>query len=204
MSIYTLHRQARQLDQMFCGNGRKYSTGDVLFSAQGKRIVLGQYIAEGGEGSVFAVHLPSEATLIAKLYHPAQRMRWREQKLRLMCSRPIRSPCVAWPREILYDELRRFVGVLMPRAHGVPPGAFAFHGELLMNQFPSWTRYDLIRLCLNLSASVHALHRCGVILGDLHSGNVMVSDRRHHLYFLILLLFSQNSFRRVTLTQNQE
>ena len=103
MSIYTLHRQARQLDKMFCGNGRKYSTGDVLFSAQGKRIVLGQYIAEGGEGSVFAVHLPSEATLIAKLYHPAQRMRWREQKLRLMCSRPIRSPCVAWPREILYD-----------------------------------------------------------------------------------------------------
>ena len=101
---------------------------------RGKRIVLGQYIAEGGEGSVFAVHLPSEATLIAKLYHPAQRMRWREQKLRLMCSRPIRSPCVAWPREILYDELRCFVGVLMPRAHGVPPGAFAFHGELMMNQ----------------------------------------------------------------------
>ena len=48
-------------------------------------------------------------------------------------------------------------------------------------QFPSWTRYDLIRLCLNLSASVHALHRCGVILGDLHPGNVMVSDRRHHI-----------------------
>ena len=43
MSIYTLHRQVRQLDKTFCGNGRKYSTGDVLFSGQGKRIVLGQY-----------------------------------------------------------------------------------------------------------------------------------------------------------------
>ncbi|WP_205596054.1 hypothetical protein [Akkermansia muciniphila] len=103
-------------------------------------------------------------------------MRWREQKLRLMCSRPIRSPCVAWPREILYDELRRFVGVLMPRADGVPLGAFAFHAELLTNQFPSWTRYDLTRLCLNLSESVHTLHRYGVVLGDLHPGNVMVSS----------------------------
>ena len=139
MSIYTLHRQVKQLDKTFCGNGGKYSTGDVLFSDRGKRIVLGRYIAEGGEGSVFAVHLPSETTLVAKLYHPTQRMRWREQKLRLICSRPIRSPCVAWPREILYDELRRFVGVLMPRADGVPLGAFAFHAELLANQFPSWT-----------------------------------------------------------------
>ena len=69
MSIYTLHRQVRQLDKTFCGNNRKYSTGDVLFSGQGKRIVLRQYIAEGGEGSIFAVHLPSETTLVAKLYH---------------------------------------------------------------------------------------------------------------------------------------
>ena len=107
MSIYTLHRQVRQLDKTFCGNGGKYSTGDVLFSGQGKRIVLHTPIAEGGEGSVFTVHLPSETTLVAKLYHPAQRMRWREQKLRLICSRPIRSPCVAWPRAMLYDELRR-------------------------------------------------------------------------------------------------
>lgn len=176
MSIYTLHRQVRQLDKTFCGNGRKYSTGDVLFSGQGKRIVIGQYIAEGGEGSIFAVHLPSETTLVAKLYHPAQRMRWREQKLRLICSRPIRSPCVAWPRSVLYDELRRFVGVLMPRVDGVPLGAFTSHAELLKKQFPLWTRYDLIKLCLHLAESVEILHRHGVILGDLHPGNVMVSS----------------------------
>lgn len=173
--FYALRHQVRRLDEELCGNGRKYSTGDVLLSGCGKRIVLGDSIAEGGEGSVFTAHAVSASPLVAKLYHPTQRMRWREQKLRLMCSRPIRSPCVAWPQEILYDELRRFVGVLMPRADGVPLGAFAFHAELLKKQFPSWTRYDLTRLCLNLSESVHALHRCGVVLGDLHPGNVLVS-----------------------------
>lgn len=173
--FYALRHQVRRLDEELCGNGRKYSTGDVLFSDRGERIVLGKPIAEGGEGSVFTAHSALGSPLVAKLYHPTQRMRWREQKLRLMCSRPIRSPCVAWPREILYDELRRFVGVLMPRADGVPLGAFAFHAELLTNQFPSWTRYDLTRLCLNLSESVHTLHRYGVVLGDLHPGNVMVS-----------------------------
>lgn len=47
MSIYTLHHQVRRLDETLCGNGRKYSTGDVLFSGEGKRIVLGKLIAEG-------------------------------------------------------------------------------------------------------------------------------------------------------------
>ena len=89
MSIYTLHHQERRLDETLCGNGRKYSTGDVLFSDRGKRIVLGKPIAEGGEGSVFTSHAASASPLVAKLYHPNQRMRWREQKLRLICSRPI-------------------------------------------------------------------------------------------------------------------
>ena len=173
--LYTLHHRVRRLDEELCGNGRKYSTGDILFSDSGKRIVLGDAIAEGGEGSVFNVHAASETPLVAKLYHPNQRMRWREQKLQRMCSLPIRSPCVAWPHEILYDELRRFVGVLMPRVDGVPLGAFAFHAELLKNQFPSWSRYELTRLCLNLSESVHTLHRYGVIPGDVHPGNVLVS-----------------------------
>ncbi len=173
--LYTLHHQARQLDETVCGNVRKYSTGDVLFSGRGKRIVLGDTIAEGGEGSIFAVYPASQIVLVAKLYHSDQRTCWREQKLQLMCSRTIRSPCVAWPCEILYDELRRFVGVLMPRVDGVPLGAFAFHAELLQKQFPSWTRHDLIKLCLNLSESVHTLHRYGVVLGDLHPGNVMAS-----------------------------
>lgn len=106
MSIYTLSHQVRRQDETLCGNGGKYSTGDVLFSDRRKRIILGQYIAEGGEGSVFVAHSALGSPLVAKLYYPNQRMRWREQKLRLICSRPIRSPCVAWPREILYDELR--------------------------------------------------------------------------------------------------
>lgn len=139
MAIYTLHHQVRRLDEALCGNVSKYSTGDILFSGQGKRIVLGESIAEGGEGSVFTAHVASESLLVAKIYHPNKRTHWREQKLRLMCSRPIRSPCVAWPRAVLYDELRRFVGVLMPRVDGVPLGAFTSHAELLKKQFPLWT-----------------------------------------------------------------
>lgn len=41
----------RWLDETLCGHGRKYSTGDVLFSDPGKRIVLGKLIAESSEGS---------------------------------------------------------------------------------------------------------------------------------------------------------
>ncbi|MFR2285982.1 MAG: hypothetical protein ACLS9G_01095, partial [Akkermansia sp.] len=56
MSIYTLSHQVRRQDETLCGNGGKYSTGDVLFSDRRKRIILGQYIAEGGEGSVLVAH----------------------------------------------------------------------------------------------------------------------------------------------------
>ena len=64
----------------------------------------------------------------------------------------------------------------MPRVDGVPLGVFAFHGEFLKNRVASWIRYDLIGLCLNLSESVHTLHRYGVVMGDLHPGDVMVSS----------------------------
>ena len=56
MSIYTLHHEVRRLDERLCGNGRKYSTGDVLYSGGGKRIVLRKSIAEGGEGSSSCGH----------------------------------------------------------------------------------------------------------------------------------------------------
>ncbi len=46
----------RRLDETLCGHERKYSTGDVLFSDPGKRIVLGKLIAEGGEGSSSCGH----------------------------------------------------------------------------------------------------------------------------------------------------
>lgn len=72
ISLYTLCHQVRRLDEELCGNGRKYSTGDVLFSDRGKRIVLGDTIAEGGEGSVFAAHVASASPLVAKLYYPTQ------------------------------------------------------------------------------------------------------------------------------------
>ncbi len=56
MPIYTLYHQVRRLNETLCGSDRKYSTGDVLFSGHGKRIVLGESIAEGGGG--FRLHCP--------------------------------------------------------------------------------------------------------------------------------------------------
>lgn len=49
MSIYTLRHQVRRLDEELCGNGRKYSTGDVLFSDRGERIVLGNSLRKAGK-----------------------------------------------------------------------------------------------------------------------------------------------------------
>lgn len=64
---YALIYQVRWLNKTFCSHVRKYSAGDVLFSGRGKRIVPGAPISEDGEGSVFAVHLPSETPLVATL-----------------------------------------------------------------------------------------------------------------------------------------
>ncbi len=172
---FTLKHQVRQLDEHVCGNSRVFDSGAILFTNGGRRVVLGDVIAEGGEGAVFTVRREhGSMPMVAKLYHPAQRVRWRERKLLLMARKPLQASCVAWPHEILYDELKRFVGVLQPRVDGVPLGAFAFHAELLRKQFPSWSHYDLVRLCHNLAASVDTLHLHGVIIGDLHPGNVLV------------------------------
>lgn len=81
MTTHILKNRVRSLNEHVCGNNRLFAFGAVLFTNGGKRIILGDAIAEGGKGAVRTVRLDGGATsMVAKLYHPAHRVRWCEPK----------------------------------------------------------------------------------------------------------------------------
>lgn len=107
---------------------------------------------------------------VAKLYFPAYRTAYREEKIRAMLKIPLSPELdaeVAWPKDILYDR-GGFCGFVMRRVFGVP-----------LEQLYSETYRDLplprlVTIAKNLCALVGSLHAAGVVIGDMNPNNFYV------------------------------
>jgi DNA-binding helix-hairpin-helix protein with protein kinase domain len=156
----------------------------------GRPVAVGQRLARGGEGEVFAVTSPPG--MVFKKYLPIafSRDRALEHRLRVMAAnRPVgwREPVsghvtLAWPTEIVLEN-RRFAGFLMPavdmnatvEVHRVtnPSDRRSATGTTSWAQKFTW-KY-LVYAAANLARATQALHDAGVVIGDFNERNVRVS-----------------------------
>jgi len=155
------------------------SEPQLLFDADGRRYVLGDMLAEGGEGTIH--ELPGHPDVVVKVLnftnaarrdHGAQEL---YDKLEIMLARRPRAPSYlgehaehpfwAWPERRLQTSDGTFAGYAMPRMQGVKGEEF--------HQFASgfdWaTRMDAAR---NVAALVVATHDAGYVIGDLNPRNL--------------------------------
>ncbi|RYD70118.1 MAG: hypothetical protein EOP84_27230, partial [Verrucomicrobiaceae bacterium] len=89
-----------------------------LYDSAGNAVVLGDRIAQGGEGAVYRI--PANPTLVAKIYHKHPTPD-RIAKLRTMAqiSSPELTKLACWPIDLLLDPTRSTVhGFTMPNAVG--------------------------------------------------------------------------------------
>ncbi|WP_308526909.1 zinc-ribbon domain containing protein [uncultured Oscillibacter sp.] len=144
-------------------------TGDLVRTNQGD-IRLGPALAKGGEGTIYDL----EDGTVAKIYREEKRTVLRRDKLALMTSQSVSIPGVCWPRELLWDGAGNFLGYRMERARGTELQKCAFTRQALERYFPEWKKLDMVHLAVTILEKISALHRCGVLLGDINPRNILV------------------------------
>lgn len=154
----------------------------IVTGLEGVRYQLGTVLGSGGEGTVYRLQ---NSQFAAKIYKNADPKL--EYKLRYMVSHPIPTVqdqsrniilMAAWPRDVIFDSSRRFVGYVMPIVEG---GIDIFEIERgctsakARSMFPNYTWRLNVLVARNLAASVNELHKKGYTIGDMNCKNILVN-----------------------------
>jgi DNA-binding helix-hairpin-helix protein with protein kinase domain len=151
-------------------------TPHTLFDTNGRPIKLGAKIAQGGEGSVYA--LADNPALVAKIYHPSRIPdASRRAKLQAMVagSTPRLTQLAAWPTGLLLtggDGLP--AGFLMQRLAGFVEIHALYTPKTRLVEFPHATWEFLIHAAKNVAIAMRIVHDHGHIIGDVSHGNIFV------------------------------
>ncbi len=152
-----------------------------LPNQQNLSINLSVSLGRGGEACIYTV--PTDANLVAKIYH--QPKPEYDRKLSVMLAYPPENPTaclghisIAWPQELLRstDGSNRTIGFLMPRIRGMRPIIDFYNPRTRRQHCPLFNYQYLIRTARNLAAAVAALHARGYCVGDVNESNILVSD----------------------------
>lgn len=153
-------------------------SGHILHTQSGKSIKLGAVLGEGGEGSVFNTN----TAYVAKIYKPEKTTTHKLAKLQALHSKGICEKGICIPKALLYNSKNEFVGYLMDKADGVSIRNL-YIKPLLQKKFPTWTKRDLVELCMTILQKIDHLHSKGIILGDINPENILVKTPRE-VYFV--------------------
>lgn len=153
--------------------------GKIVMDSLGKPRQLGQRLASGGEGDIYA--LRGRADVIVKWYYPevlVKRGELLHRKVEAM--RELRdsqtTQDVCWPLIRVFDHQHRWIGFAMYRAQGVKMGCLA-HTLLYARHFPNLDRRQIVGYLLRYIEIVQQLHRAGICIGDYNLNNVFCVPR---------------------------
>lgn len=152
--------------------------GTVVTGTGGKRYKLTKRIGGGGEGEVFL----TQGRNAVKIYKPGKATPERRLKLSAMIANPPDDPAaaqnhcsIAWPKEIVFNDSRDFVGYLMPQIVALDEISAVYHAPTRISNFPAFTWEYLLYTVRNMASALAAIHHKGYVVGDLNERNVLVA-----------------------------
>jgi DNA-binding helix-hairpin-helix protein with protein kinase domain len=172
----------------FTAKPTRLKAGDCIYSANRIKAVLGEEIASGGEGRVFAlVNKPGVLIKIYKknLLKSSALKEAAQQRIEAMAgvTALAKHRRFAWPRYPVFDQQSEFIGFGMARLPGHNLHAIGSLAQI-REKFPTWDRTQLVRIALNLVSGLHFLHAHQVIVGDLNPGNIQFCEQELKTYFI--------------------
>lgn len=140
-------------------------------------LVLGELLGEGGEGSVYAVQ--DDQSQVVKIFDKDHRTEHRKAKLDLLISRELELQGIGFPTDIITNSDGDFVGYAMPRASGKELQATIMRPARFRRVYPTWTKADLVDVCVSFLEKVAYLHSLNILLGDINPKNLMVDEHKN-------------------------
>lgn len=149
----------------------------LLFDAEGLPLELHARVGEGGEATVR--HIAGRDGVLAKVYKGTEELDEHARKVEALVAMasPELERVAAWPRELVVDGNGQAVGFLMEHLKGWTPLFTVYQTRSRIRQVPHGDWGFLVRVTRNLAASVAAIHRAGLVIGDLNESNVLVSGQ---------------------------
>ena len=151
-------------------------TGSRVFTRGGSEIVLGELVGQGGEGKVFRCREKGTMSQkhVVKIFHTGMLDILRLKKLRMMEQADICFEGICWPEKMVFTSDGRPAGYLMSTGNGKDAYTVFSGPGKVKTLFPSWTRKDLVRLCIQILQRYQYLHIYGILVGDMRLKNLYV------------------------------
>lgn len=171
-------------------------TGSHIYDSHGRKLTLGDKIAQGGEGAVF--DLVNQRDQVAKIYHSPiddQKVRKLSSMVSLKTERLLKL--AAWPIDTLHDKPGgRMIGLLMAKVQGHKEVHELYTIKSRLVQFPHAQWPFLLHAAANIARAVNVVHEHGHVIGDINHASVGISRKA------TATLFDCDSFQ-ITTTASQ-
>ena len=149
------------------------SVGDIVKSNNGNESYeLVKRMSSGAEGMVFTTNNKS---LVAKIYHRGIITPLRWAKLQKLSELRIQTSGFCLPRTLLHFN-NIPVGYTMPLGKGTTLGSVFDGPDAILEQFPDWTRLDVVDTLISLIEKYLYLHLHNVIAGDIQLKNALIAS----------------------------
>ncbi len=160
-----------------------------LTTSSGLKISIGEKIAKGGEGEVFAIDNVHD--ILFKSYYNGMRTLDRKQKLEYMCSNRPKDIStekfrICWPQELVYED-GEFVGFTMQKAFHASistyhlcqttlPKKIGTYWEKTYDRSNIQGRINRLMLSTNIAAAIQRIHASGkYIIADIKPQNLLIT-----------------------------
>ena len=149
---------------------------ELLYTSNGSPIRLGLEIGRGGEGTVYEVE--GRAGQVAKLYlAPIDSFKTAKLQTMVRQKTDALTKLTAWPSDLVLKAPKgRVTGLLMRRVTGFRPIHELYTPKSRLQEFPRAHWPFLIHAAANVARAFTLLHSCGIVIGDVNHGNVLIND----------------------------
>ena len=147
----------------------------------GLAVTLHHELARSGQGTVYCTKTPG---VLAKVYNSKDDP-LRFEKIKVMVESPPQDPTreklnhlsIAWPCDVLLDNMNRCAGFLMPHITNAHELTHVYNPVYRARNSPGFNWYYLHSAALNYVSALEAIHGGGHVVGDIKPQNILVNPQ---------------------------